>query len=104
MDRNGDKCDSELQTLYALACVTCVDNRYVVMSIVIFQCQEHLIRRQKLIAQDYKVSKGLARMCREDIKASHCRRSVSEDKEIRLAQILLCLEGVIRNGRLLIYI
>lgn len=62
------------------------------------KCQEHLTRRQKLIAQDYKVSKGLARMCRDDIKASHCRRSVSEDKEIRLAQILLCLEGVIRNG------
>ncbi|GFG30167.1 hypothetical protein Cfor_10154 [Coptotermes formosanus] len=62
------------------------------------KCQEHLTRRQKLIAQDYKVSKGLARMCKDDIRASHCRRSVSEDKEIRLAQILLCLEGVIRNG------
>jgi Golgi apparatus protein 1 len=72
------------------------------MSTVTFQCQEHLTRRQKLIAQDYKISKGLARMCKDDIRASHCRRSVSEDKEIRLAQILLCLEGVIRNGRLLL--
>jgi Golgi apparatus protein 1 len=74
------------------------------MSVLILQCQEHLTRRQKLIAQDYKVSKGLARVCKDDIRASHCRRSVSEDKEIRLAQILLCLEGVIRNGRLLLYI
>lgn len=78
-------------------------NSYIVINIVTFQCQEHLTRRQKLIAQDYKVSKGLARMCKDDIKASHCRRSVSDDKEIRLAQILLCLEGVIRNGRLLLY-
>lgn len=78
-------------------------HRHVVMSIVTFQCQDHLTRRQKLIAQDYKVSKGLARMCKDEIKASHCRRSVSEHKEIRLAQILLCLEGVIRNGRLLLY-
>jgi Cysteine rich repeat. len=68
-----------------------------------FQCQEHLTRRQKLIAQDFKVSKGLARMCKDEIRASHCRRAVSEQKEIRLAQILLCLEGVIRNGRLLLY-
>lgn len=77
-------------------------HRHVVMSIVTFQCQEHLTRRQKLIAQDYKVSKGLARMCKDEIRASRCRRSVSEQKEIRLAQILLCLEGVIRNGRLLL--
>lgn len=62
------------------------------------KCQEHLTRRQKLIAQDYKVSRGLARMCKDEIRASHCRRSVSDQKEIRLAQILLCLEGVIRNG------
>ncbi|KAJ4442010.1 hypothetical protein ANN_11874 [Periplaneta americana] len=62
------------------------------------KCQEHLSRRQKLIAQDYKVSRGLARACKDDIRASHCRRAVSDDKEIRLAQILLCLESVIRNG------
>ena len=83
-------------------CSEGVGHRCVVMSIVTFQCQEHLTRRQKLIAQDYKVSKGLARMCKDEIRASRCRRSVSEQKEIRLAQILLCLEGVIRNGRLLL--
>ncbi|GLH04957.1 Golgi apparatus protein 1 [Gryllus bimaculatus] len=61
------------------------------------ECQEHLSWRQKLIAQDYKVSRGLARACREDIRTYHCRRAVHDDKDIRLAQILLCLEGVIRN-------
>lgn len=61
-------------------------------------CQDQLTRREKLMASDYKVSKGLARACKEDIKNNHCRRSVSDDKEIRLAQILLCLESVVRNG------
>lgn len=37
-------------------------------------CQEQLSRRYKIIAHDYKVSKGLARSCKEDIKINHCRR------------------------------
>lgn len=61
------------------------------------QCQDQLTRREKLIASDYRVSKGLVKACKEDIKTYHCRRSVSEDKDIRLAQILLCLESVIKN-------
>ena len=61
-------------------------------------CQEQLRRRDKLISHDYKVSKGLARSCKEDIKVNHCRRGVSEDKEIRLAQILLCLEAAYKNN------
>lgn len=62
------------------------------------QCNHHLMRRQKLISQDYKVSKGLMRACRDDIKKSHCRKQTSEDRGIRLAQVLICLENVIRNG------
>lgn len=62
------------------------------------QCKEQLMRRDKLIAHDYKVSKGLARACKEDIKNNHCRRGVSEDKETRLAQILLCLESAHKNN------
>lgn len=61
-------------------------------------CQEQLVRREKLIASDYRVSKGLVKACRDDIKTYHCRRSVSEDKDIRLAQILLCLESAVKNG------
>lgn len=61
-------------------------------------CQEQLSRRAKVITHDYKVSKGLARSCKEDIKINHCRRGVSEDKDVRLAQILLCLEAAHKNS------
>ncbi|XP_012256488.2 Golgi apparatus protein 1 [Athalia rosae] len=61
------------------------------------QCQDQLTRHEKLMAFDYRVSKGLVRACKEDIKTYHCRRSVSDDKDIRLAQILLCLESVVKN-------
>ena len=44
------------------------------------------------------MSHGLVKACKDDIKVNHCRRSLSNDKEIRLAQILMCLEGLIRNG------
>lgn len=44
------------------------------------------------------MSKGLARSCKEDIKNNHCRRGVSEDKDVRLAQILLCLEAAYKNN------
>ncbi|KAL1491212.1 hypothetical protein ABEB36_011845 [Hypothenemus hampei] len=62
------------------------------------KCKNSLYRRQSLIAQDYKVSKGLMRSCREDIKRTHCRKQTSSDRTVRLAQILLCLEHVARNG------
>lgn len=61
-------------------------------------CLTQLTRREKLIVQDYKVSRGLAHACKDDIKAYHCRRGVSNNKEIRLAQILLCLEGAMKNN------
>ncbi|XP_014251813.1 Golgi apparatus protein 1 [Cimex lectularius] len=57
------------------------------------QCRNELLRHEQLIAQDYLVSKGLVKACREDIRNNHCRKSVSDDKNIRLAQILLCLEN-----------
>ncbi|XP_055383667.1 Golgi apparatus protein 1 [Condylostylus longicornis] len=62
------------------------------------KCREQVMRRDKLLAHDYRLSKGLAKKCKDDIKNNHCRRNVSEDKSIRLAQILLCLESVIKNG------
>lgn len=65
---------------------------------ITIECRKQLLKRQKLISQDYKVSKGLMRACRDDIKKTHCRRQTSNDKNIRLAQILLCLENVAKNG------
>lgn len=61
-------------------------------------CHDQLGKYQKLITQNYRVSRGLVRACKEDIRQYHCRRSPPDDKDIRLAKILLCLEGVIRNG------
>ena len=62
------------------------------------KCKRHLLRRQKLISEDFRISKGLMRACRDDIKRSHCRRQTSDDRNIRLAQVLLCLESIVRNG------
>lgn len=62
------------------------------------KCVKHLFRRQKLIAQDYRVSKGLIKACKDDIRKMHCRKQISTDKTVRLAQILLCLESSIKNG------
>lgn len=62
------------------------------------KCEGQLSRRSSLIAQDYKISKGLAKACKEDIKINHCRKGVSDDKDIRLAQILLCLEAAEKNN------
>lgn len=62
------------------------------------KCDGQLSRRSSLIAQDYRISKGLAKACKEDIKINHCRKGVSEDKDIRLAQILLCLEAAHKNN------
>ena len=43
------------------------------------------------------MSKGLVKSCKEDIRKYHCRKGVVDDKDVRLAQILLCLENVSRN-------
>lgn len=63
------------------------------------QCQNQLWRREKLISGNIRVSKGLTRACREDIRTYRCRRLVSDDKDVRLAQLLLCLENAIHNGK-----
>lgn len=63
------------------------------------KCRQHLKRRERLISQDFKVSKGLLKACKEDIKRTACRQKVSTDKTVRLSQILLCLEDFMRRGR-----
>lgn len=61
-------------------------------------CYEQLTRRQKLVMLDYKVSRGMAKSCREDIRAYRCREDTSKNREIRLAQILVCLENAQHKG------
>lgn len=66
-----------------------------------FQCREKLFQRERLVVHDYKISRGLAKACRENIKIYHCRDETSDKREIRLAQILLCLENALHKGELL---
>ena len=57
-------------------------------------CREQLRRRQKLASENYKVSRTLVKACKDEIKANKCKKDVpSENKTVRLAEILLCLEG-----------
>ena len=57
-------------------------------------CREQLRRRQKLMLENYKVSRGLAKACKQEIKENNCKKTSNTDiKTVRLAQILLCLEG-----------
>lgn len=62
-------------------------------------CREKLFQREMLVVHDYKVSKGLAKACKEDIRAYKCRADTSGRREIRLAQILLCLENAMQLGK-----
>ncbi|XP_047506857.1 Golgi apparatus protein 1 [Pieris napi] len=62
------------------------------------RCQDQLFYAQRNIVLNYKMSKGLVKSCKEDIRKYHCRKGVVDDKDVRLAQILLCLENVARNG------
>lgn len=61
-------------------------------------CREHLKQREHLIIQDYKVSKSLGHSCKADIKKYGCRENTSDRKEMRLAQMLLCLESAQAKG------
>ncbi|XP_045768280.1 Golgi apparatus protein 1 [Maniola jurtina] len=61
------------------------------------RCQDQLFYVQRNMVMNYKMSKGLVKSCKEDIRKHHCRKGVVEDKDVRLAQILLCLENVARN-------
>ncbi len=51
--------------------------------------------------QDYKVNKGLAESCKHDIKTYKCLKGDIPDTKIgKLSHVLLCLEGVQREGML----
>ncbi|GIY71110.1 golgi apparatus protein 1 [Caerostris extrusa] len=62
------------------------------------ECREKLFQRERLVVHDYKINRGLAKACRENIKIYHCRDQTSDRREIRLAQILLCLENALHKG------
>ncbi|XP_077451886.1 Golgi apparatus protein 1 [Stigmatopora argus] len=65
------------------------------------KCREALTTRQKLIAQDYKVSYSLAKACKTDLRKYRCSadNGVPRAREARLSYLLLCLESAIHRGR-----
>lgn len=64
------------------------------------QCREALTTRQKLIAQDYKVSYSLAKACKSDLRKYRCSvdTNMPRAREARLSYLLLCLESAVHRG------
>uniref|UniRef100_A0A1A8GJW1 Golgi apparatus protein 1 n=1 Tax=Nothobranchius korthausae TaxID=1143690 RepID=A0A1A8GJW1_9TELE len=65
------------------------------------KCREALTTRQKLIAQDYKVSYSLAKACKSDLRKYRCSvdANMSRARDTRLSYLLLCLEAAVHRGR-----
>ena len=64
------------------------------------QCRDALTTRQKLIAQDYKVSYSLAKACKTDLRKYRCSADTNmpRAREARLSYLLLCLESAVHRG------
>lgn len=61
-------------------------------------CREQLLRREQLTSLNYRVSRGLTMMCRDDIRRYKCHESDEKrggKRDVRLAHILLCLENAL---------
>ncbi|KAG2470193.1 GSLG1 protein, partial [Polypterus senegalus] len=64
------------------------------------KCRDALTTRQKLIAQDYKVSYSLAKACKVDLRKYRCNvENLPRAREARLSYLLLCLESAVHRGR-----
>lgn len=65
----------------------------------LLQCRDALTTRQKLIAQDYKVSYSLAKSCKSDLKKYRCNvENLPRSREARLSYLLMCLESAVHRG------
>lgn len=67
---------------------------------LLIQCRDKLTERQKLMQDDFKVNRPLFDACREDVRQYRCMKgdNVPEERFGRLSRILVCLEGIIREG------
>uniref|UniRef100_A0A8C1XZR5 Golgi apparatus protein 1 n=1 Tax=Cyprinus carpio TaxID=7962 RepID=A0A8C1XZR5_CYPCA len=65
------------------------------------KCKDALSTRQKLIAQDYKVSYSLAKACKPDLRKYRCNMDTSmpRAREAKLSYLLLCLEAAVHRGQ-----
>jgi len=65
-------------------------------------CTKELTRRQLLISEDWKASKGLVVNCRKDVKQNQCLNQARTDalsfKHGKLSIIILCLENAMHLG------
>ncbi|XP_071497848.1 Golgi apparatus protein 1-like [Diadema antillarum] len=55
-------------------------------------CKEKLTTRQKVVAEDYKANFRLMRKCKKEVAEAACSLGDAKTKEMKLANILLCLE------------
>uniref|UniRef100_A0A671RUE9 Golgi apparatus protein 1 n=1 Tax=Sinocyclocheilus anshuiensis TaxID=1608454 RepID=A0A671RUE9_9TELE len=64
------------------------------------KCKDALSTRQKLIAQDYKVSYSLAKACKPDLRKYRCNMDTAmpRAREAKLSYLLLCLEAAVHRG------
>lgn len=75
------------------------EQSYNSLSAFFIQCREALTTRQKLIAQDYKVSYSLAKSCKSDLKKYRCNvENLPRSREARLSYLLMCLESAVHRG------
>uniref|UniRef100_A0A671NWL9 Golgi apparatus protein 1 n=1 Tax=Sinocyclocheilus anshuiensis TaxID=1608454 RepID=A0A671NWL9_9TELE len=65
------------------------------------KCKDALSTRQKLIAQDYKVSYSLAKACKPDLRKYRCNMDTAmpRAREAKLSYLLLCLEATVHRGQ-----
>uniref|UniRef100_A0A672JV33 Golgi apparatus protein 1 n=1 Tax=Sinocyclocheilus grahami TaxID=75366 RepID=A0A672JV33_SINGR len=65
------------------------------------KCKDALSTRQKLIAQDYKVSYSLAKACKPDLRKYRCNMDTAmpRAREAKLSYLLLCLEAAVHRGQ-----
>ncbi|XP_030831388.1 Golgi apparatus protein 1-like isoform X3 [Strongylocentrotus purpuratus] len=61
-------------------------------------CKEKLTTRQKVVALDYKVNFRLQRRCKKEIQNARCQETAAKTKEVKLAEILICLGSAGRAG------
>uniref|UniRef100_A0A8C2IP22 Golgi apparatus protein 1 n=1 Tax=Cyprinus carpio TaxID=7962 RepID=A0A8C2IP22_CYPCA len=65
------------------------------------KCKDALSTRQKLIAQDYKVSYSLAKACKPDLRKYRCNMDTAmpRAREAKLSYLLLCLGAAVHRGQ-----
>ena len=62
-------------------------------------CQVQLSKRQALAAQDFKADASLLDTCSEELTRLQCGVQGPGEGAVRLSQVLLCLEGHLRDGQ-----